>query len=294
MGKRNRYSSPISLFSFQDIITSLTGIMFLIVLLMTLIIITRELKKPQLADTPAALPVAISEHRTRAETLRMLREITAQLEQRRQQLRELTARLDQLNELDPAALEQRLLQQEQAVAALEQQLAAAELQLAANQEQIAAMEQLAQNQLTELNALPPRIKEAQQRLSQLSQQLQQLQQQQKILEQLKKILVKQPHAAKLPIIVECREASALILDVQSAKPQQQAMPPENAAAGVEQLARQLNRFDPDKHYLVLLITRESYYYIHELIAAVTQSGFEHGWEPWDSASSLIQPPDGKP
>lgn len=83
MGRRKRQAdAPFSLFAFQDIVTSIIGIMFLIVILMALDLLTREL-----ADTPSMEPPA-----ERVEAEARQHEEMRQLEQ---QKADLAARLAQ-------------------------------------------------------------------------------------------------------------------------------------------------------------------------------------------------------
>ncbi len=70
---RRRIGTPVfSLFSFQDIITSVTGIMILITLLMTLELIQRTMQSPQnrTAEVVASLDQQIAETREAIEVLR--------------------------------------------------------------------------------------------------------------------------------------------------------------------------------------------------------------------------------
>ena len=97
MARRQDDESAISLFSFQDIITSLTGIMFLVVLLLVLIMLSS--RKPAVAEVNAD-PQS--------------RELQKQVEQLKKELSELQQErslmddeLTELRKMTPEALEQR-------------------------------------------------------------------------------------------------------------------------------------------------------------------------------------------
>jgi prefoldin subunit 5 len=56
--RRRQYESPFSLFAFQDIITSVTGILILMTLLLTLALVTREFATPSLQSAAVAEDVS--------------------------------------------------------------------------------------------------------------------------------------------------------------------------------------------------------------------------------------------
>ncbi len=58
MSRRRRQDPPFSLFAFQDIITSVTGIMVLLTLIVTLALITRELGAPEVQSLAVAADVS--------------------------------------------------------------------------------------------------------------------------------------------------------------------------------------------------------------------------------------------
>lgn len=101
---RDEDNSAISLFSFQDIITSITGIMFLVVLLLLLFVITSRPRPPEPAPESAAQPLT-----------EKLAELQHQLDQLTRRDDALQQRLAELRQLSPAAVEARLKELRQAV-----------------------------------------------------------------------------------------------------------------------------------------------------------------------------------
>jgi hypothetical protein len=81
--KRNNNTTPISLFSFQDIITSVTGIMILIVLLLILSILDKKL-----TDTPAE-KIVDKDHLEKVNILNKIKKIKQKLKEKQQVLQEL-------------------------------------------------------------------------------------------------------------------------------------------------------------------------------------------------------------
>jgi hypothetical protein len=91
---RKRYEeAPISLFSFQDIITCVTGIMIFLVLIMTLELLRQAAAEP--SPDPAARDPELE---------RLAREHEALLKQAREQHETMLAQTRRLNVLDPLAL----------------------------------------------------------------------------------------------------------------------------------------------------------------------------------------------
>lgn len=92
MTKRRHREAPFSLFAFQDIITSVTGILLLIMLLLCLSLVTRELKRPQTVTRSDGTP----------STTDPTAALQARVEELRQRLAEQKARNERLLEMSPS------------------------------------------------------------------------------------------------------------------------------------------------------------------------------------------------
>lgn len=135
---RRRAASPFSLFSFQDIITSVTGIMILVTLMLTIELLYRKEHSPaaKTAQIAQRLQQAVESHRREAERLdREVEELRRELARAQTEILHLAAfdpqrvvsQTAELRELT-AALEARLgeVRAEQAAAELRRQAAAQE------------------------------------------------------------------------------------------------------------------------------------------------------------------------
>lgn len=95
---RKDHSPAISFFSFQDIITSVTGIMFLVMLILTLLLLTR-----QKMDSPSR-PRETEEIRTLRENLRQLQDDIARVTAQSQKTQK---RIEELKKLDAKSIPRR-------------------------------------------------------------------------------------------------------------------------------------------------------------------------------------------
>ena len=134
MPRSNEDESPISLFSFQDIITSITGIMFLVVLLLVLIMLSSFEKN-------TSDPVA-------AETCRLTRELS-ELKKKLQSLQnnqtELAEQLAKLKKLTPAELAARKMELQQAIHSRTLELKNLIQQLKIQQDKLSLIQQTLEN-----------------------------------------------------------------------------------------------------------------------------------------------------
>jgi len=117
MSRRGRTAPPISLFSFQDIITSVAGIIILITLLLAV-----ELLQRKLSDTPASFNVPAAPLRQELAAAAQERErLRVQLQQQAAEAEELVAASPQRLAQDQAAAEDLVRRLEQELQALEAQ-----------------------------------------------------------------------------------------------------------------------------------------------------------------------------
>ncbi len=105
-------SPAISLFSFQDIITSITGIMFLVVIMLLLLLFESKPAKPADPETVAARAALIAE----------IKELEKSLADFSRQEKELEKLLNQLQQFSPEELEKKKKELEEAVKNLHSRL----------------------------------------------------------------------------------------------------------------------------------------------------------------------------
>ena len=268
MARREEEASAISLFSFQDIITSITGIMFLVVLLLVLIMLTSHEPSKQEVKTEDA------------DTQEML----AQLATLQQQLAELKniqnivdKDLEKIRTLSPAAIEAKLKELEKLLkqkslelqkSALEQKKAQAEL------------EEL-ERKLRDLNQqLDPKLKKLK-KLEEQRKNLQlKLQQKKAEIEQRKKMMEYSidNNTNKVPVLVEVSADGCQVLNV-SNNQHSDLRVRGNAYESIKKLWQYLDRnCYPSINYVTLVVKPSGFRHVAGITETLKQKNFERGIE----------------
>ena len=268
MARREEEASAISLFSFQDIITSITGIMFLVVLLLVLIMLTSHEPSKQEVKTEDA------------DTQEML----AQLATLQQQLAELKniqnivdKDLEKIRTLSPAAIEAKLKELEKLLkqkslelqkSALEQKKAQAEL------------EEL-ERKLRDLNQqLDPKLKKLKKLEEQRKNLQHKLQQKKAEIEQRKKMMEYSidNNTNKIPVLVEVSADGCQVLNV-SNNQHSDLRVRGNAYESIKKLWQYLERnCDPSINYVTLVVKPSGFQHVAGMTESLKQKKFERGIE----------------
>ncbi|MBE6367714.1 MAG: hypothetical protein E7052_07405 [Lentisphaerae bacterium] len=264
MARRNDESSPVSLFSFQDIITSITGIMFLVVLLLVVMMLNKHIA--QLSEKPPEI--------------QQLQDELSQMKKQLQELQTLHGNLDselnELQKLSPEALERKLTEERRKIHELrtvwhnkQQMLARLQYQY---QEMQDSLRKLKQQQLAE-----------QTRSGQLQNQITETQQQIKIKEleiKQKERLLKYTianHGSKQPLLIELNRDGVQIFDIAQQK-RYDLRSSGDAASSIERLPALLGAYSSSQYYFSAAIAPNGFAHAEKLLTLLKHHNFERGFE----------------
>ena len=262
--------SPISLFSFQDIITTLTGIMLLFLLVLALLLM--EVSEQRQKNSPVA----------------------AQLKQEQQRQNELNTAL-QLREKELAGYRLRLRSsagkdvplRRVELFHLERELSALNPELESLENRLKTLRQLvndAARRRNELKSLLARSKNAEAERSEFDKTIARLQREIKLIND--RIKEKQrlititagSDTYKRPLLIECSSSRIRIIDQRSRKVLDVPFITEDSA--FNELERKLQQFPPDRFYYVFLIKPGAISYSGSLLQRYQSKGeIECGFEP---------------
>lgn len=247
-----RRPAPFSLFSFQDIITGLCGILIFLVLMMVVDLVSRRDAAPPPPPIEQALPQETPEALHAAIT--RLREELAELQAR--------ARLVIVAEQEAVAPEQvERLNAEQAERARE--LAALRSQLEALRQRLARDEAAdAQNR--------QRLREMEETRRLLEAKLQAMNERSGI------TLIPERGESKIPLYVLLSRNGAELLQPLAKTNRRRAFPQPGALSG---LLDALSAFDHTTHTVILLVRPSGLPLMHEAARRVSQAGFTYGRDP---------------
>ena len=270
MSRRGHSSNPISLFSFQDIITSVTGIMILVTLLMALELSQRVLQSPkvQTAIVAGDLKQAIAAAEAEAEALQT----------------ELAARGQRLQEL--AGLDERRLRT--TTQDVERQIA----QLDVESVELAARAERAEQRQQQLTADSQARQPDVERARQLTERIAEVEAQIAKLKSSNRVLYNPAQGnSKSAWLVELSDSEL------RAAPLGRAQPP-TVFGGATPAAR-LNAFktwaetrDRGAEYFVLVIKPSGVALFDQLYEALVDAGFDLGFDVVDSAQTVLDPTTG--
>ncbi|HRU05309.1 MAG TPA: hypothetical protein P5137_05990 [Candidatus Brocadiia bacterium] len=263
--RRGGDSAPLSLFSFQDIITTVSGIMLLVMLMLALEVVARPAGKP----APAALPKAA----TSAEEVERLRQEIAQARREVEQAAKLN--------LDDAPAK---------VARLEQEMAK-------TRERTAQLNAAAEASRQRAEAAARAAAQARQEEERLKAELEGLRK--RLDEQEAQNRVHYTFARetnKTPVLVEC-SASGIAVRVAGKTPQVVSF----VDASSPHYQSSLRRFQawargrsPAREAFIVLVKPSAAGYAQEVIDALKQSGFDVGHEPLEEDRTAIGAEGARP
>lgn len=269
MSGRNN-GPAISLFSFQDIITSITGIMFLIVLMLMLLML-------ELDSIPAdgsAVDPQLDELRRTAASLR------TEASRQEADTADLMKQLDELRKLDPAELEKRrnkLLEEIRRLAAGASNLDEAALRQKREAEEFAARRKTIEEETRQLSES---IKLKQQYAARLRKEVDRLAAEKLQRDRLIPYTVSRS-SGKTPVLIECSakgfRAMALGEDT----------PPADFPAGGEELLKWAKRRNPDEVFFFLLAKPSAFLQTELLADRLAAAGYDRGREVMPAEESTV-------
>jgi len=255
---RGRRQSPLSLFSFQDIITSITGIMILVVMMLVLQVVRQKSREASAETRPeTASSVIQSEISTlRAKKQRLAREVETR-----------QAAVSRLLEADPQQLEQRLRQEQDKLARLRTRLA--ELNVTLDQRRKGSGKAGRNTLLDEQER--KRLKE---RLARLQRE--------------NRVTFEFEQAPKTPVLVQCSGKSIEVKLLDEPPSIESFSSPEAGhaafSARFQQWAAGLKR---EQCSFVVLVKPSSAEYAVQVINALHTAGFDVGYEPLEEERTAV-------
>jgi hypothetical protein len=272
MARREDGDTAISLFSFQDIITSITGIMFLLVLMLVL-----SLLSSHLPDKTAA------ESAERARLADEVARLQAQADALKLNAQSSDIQLAKLRKLSAAELIRRSKELQVQLQKLhaELQTAEAELQRKLHKLNTAAAD------AEKLGASNKKLSDA---IADQTSRLTELQQQQKELKKLlrqKKNLIKytiSQNSGKIPLLLELGSDGIQLLDTATMRKNDlRNSDPEKSCLNLQDI---LGDFDHNQYYFSLAVKPGGFAYANRVLTILKKAGFERGIEiiPDDKSS----------
>ena len=268
-----KYRSPISLFSFQDIITCLTGIMIVVVLVLLLEVI-------ESAATRAARSALNAE---RLEVIELEKELIAQVEAARTQLQNAQQELRDNKPLTVAALENRRRELEERLRQLRKEEEETRRHAAALDEELKKL----QLRSTELEQLKTQLEAAKKEKQTLQARLKEL------LDRFREREVewvkgRTPlriefvgHFERKPLLFECTGNAILMRD--PAQPgkilREFSSDAPTMQTEIDRMIEYLDTRSPEQEYPVLLVRAEAAGYLEELLSRLRENNWRVGFEP---------------
>ena len=274
-------SPPVSLFSFQDIITSITGIMFLVVLLLALVILDSSILNSASENNTTPPPADPAELRNKIASLRK------RLQDSRKEMQTLSLQMDPLLSLPLEQAEQELALQQERRTALKQQLAETERILRPLQKQNQTLERESRRLLDSNRDLDAQIRK---RTTELAAARTELEEQKSRLEKRKKLIsysIDSDFPKKL-LIVECNSDGIRVKN--TATGELKSFIDKNDltyASSISAFLKWAKTRNRQTEYFSLVITPDAFGYVNNLDHALVAEGVSRGREILPSGDSRI-------
>lgn len=275
MPRRDDENSAVSLFSFQDIITSITGIMFLVVLMLVLSLLSSHIPEKTSAQSRenARLKAEAAALQAAVNTLKLHNQDNDR-------------QLAELRKLSPEELHRRLTVLQETLKKMQenftQQKAALFQQKSRND--------LAEKKLAQLDEMTVKLTESNTiRQKQLAVTQQELQKLRHKLEQQKSLLRYsiERSSGKTPILIELGSDGIQLLDTSTM--QKQDLRGKGIEDSLNNLQNIFPQFDPARYYFSTAVKPGGFIYAGKVLQLLKKSGFERGVEILpDDRSSLFQ------
>lgn len=257
MSRRSKAGGvPISLFSFQDLITSLSGILILLVLLMAVEVALRKVV-PLKTDAPRDASVDPAQ----------LRESVASLKQRIVSLQKAVTASTSLDAVSLAeqttTAERKRSDLQKELARLQEQQVSLQNRLDVAREEAALRRKLNKPLEEELNRLKAALAQA--------------------ADDSKVFYIPEEGVAKTPILVECSGSSIRVGFISRAE---QPVAFATDAKGLNLFARHISQFSPAREYFVFMIKPSAVYIWGSFRAKATALNFDVGYDALEEGKSL--------
>ncbi len=260
MSRRSRSSSPFSLFAFQDIITSVTGIMILVTMMLALELLERKEQSPEVKTN---------------EAIEQVEQVTSQIDE---QIAEIEAQLNASSEVlryDKTTLNEQITELTSARQQMEsevQRLRNESVESRERHEQITQQEQSQEDTQETLTSIQDEVRKTREQLQRLKRSN-------------RMIFNPTEGDQKSPWLVELDAAKIKVAKVgESARPQE--------FATVDQFLSWSSRRSSQAEYFVLLIKPASVESFADVYSTLTASGFDVGYDVMPVDQTAIDPETG--
>jgi hypothetical protein len=276
MPRRGRGGSPVSLFAFQDIITSVTGIMILVTLFLALELINRREGSPDVQT--AALTAEIQEAVQQADqTQSAITSIRKQIDVLKSELADRETTLNQEVRFDVDELKGKLRYLEELNEIMTKELAQSRQRHAAAEESLEELKAQDEQRNDDRKQLADMARQAQQKLREL----------QKLKQTNRVIFNPGQGSAKTPWLIELT-----LGNIQAAEPGKSGSP--QSFADVKALLAWAAKRSRSGEYFVLLLKPETIEEFHAARLGLEQQGFDVGFDLLGSTQSAIDSSLGAP
>lgn len=255
----NDNGSPISLFSFQDIITSLTGIMIFFLLLLSLNILEISSQKTELSSAEKELTLVKEQNKIRRIHIK---EISDDISSYRMRIRSASAKDESTLAIEHFNRKQQIKEQKKQLKEIEQEILVEKdslVQVETKRKELSEKSKEIEEQLAKNNALANEIKEKKRKAEDIRKAIKQ-----------KKNSVSvtiDSNINRQPILVECSASKICVYDKVANEKIISTRHTPIASQLVAEVLRKLSSFPADKYYFVFLVKPSAVNYISYLLSS---------------------------
>ncbi|MBO4648794.1 MAG: hypothetical protein J5806_11635 [Lentisphaeria bacterium] len=258
----NNDEPPVSLFSFQDIITSLTGIMIFFLLLLSLIIL--ELTQKTQEESPVARELA--QVKMKNEVLKkQISEISSDIRDYRKRIQVAQTRDESALILERYRLEKQLTE-------LKSQKTSLDRELKETREKYAVSEKRNQKLQQQQKELEQKEQQCKEMTSKIKQKKKQVSDTRKMIEKRRQEVQVTIDSSidKIPVLIDCSMDKICIIDSQKKTRQVFTRKTPILSSIVGEAVAHLQQFPPHKYYFVFMVKPSAVNYIRFFITALRE------------------------
>ncbi len=273
MAREKDGDSAISLFSFQDIITSITGIMFLVVLLLMLMMLTSHI--PQKNQTATA---------SSKELQKELLELKEKIKALQASQKTLDDEINKLKKLSPEELERLKELLRQQIRDQQEKLEVVRIAVARKKLEQQKMQPILEKLSAEDQIQSKTISTVEKQLAELTPKLKKLEQEMQIRKRVMKFSVKTPTSRK-PVIAELGKDGVKIIDI-NRQTTLDLRVKGDPLESIRKLENHLSTLNNNEYYFSLAIKPAGFKHAYRVIKVFSDNNFERGLEilPDDNTS----------